>query len=58
MRVDDAVRRAMVEGASTAQVRKLARAAGMRSLRESGLRVVLEGTSTIEELRRETMDSW
>jgi len=56
--VDDAIRRAIVERTSTAHVRKLAQAAGMRPLRASGLQLVLNGVTTIEEVRRETMDSW
>jgi type IV pilus assembly protein PilB len=55
MRIDANLRRAILENASTAAVRELARAAGMRTLREAGLRAVLEGVTTIEEVRRETM---
>jgi len=55
MRVDDALRRAILENASTAEVRERARRGGMRTLRESGLQAVLEGVTTIEEVRRETM---
>jgi len=58
MRMDDALRRAVLEGGSTASVRDLARAAGMRTLRESGLRAVNEGVTTIEEVLHETMGSW
>src|SRR6185503_14302111 len=55
MRIDTALRRAILERASTAAVRERAQQAGMRSLRESGLRAVLAGVTTIEEVRRETM---
>jgi type IV pilus assembly protein PilB len=55
MRIDANLRRAILERASTATVRELARAAGMRTLREAGLRAVLEGVTTLEEVRRETM---
>jgi type IV pilus assembly protein PilB len=55
MRIDVNLRRAILERASTAEVRRLAREAGMRTLRDSGLRAVLEGVTTIEEVRRETM---
>ena len=58
MQVDDALRRAVLEGASTAEVRDRARAAGMRTLRESGLRAVLERSTTLEEVMRETLGSW
>jgi type IV pilus assembly protein PilB len=55
MRIDDALRRAILEGASTADVRALARRAGMRTLRENGLRAVRAGVTSLEEVRRETM---
>ena len=55
MRIDTNLRRAILERASTAEVRELARAAGMRTLHESGLRAVLAGVTTLEEVRRETM---
>jgi type IV pilus assembly protein PilB len=55
MEVDDALRRLLLEHGSTADVREQARRGGMRTLRESGMRAVLEGITTIEEVRRETM---
>ena len=55
MRIDTNLRRAILERVSTAEVRELARQAGMRTLRESGLRAVLAGVTTLEEVRRETM---
>ncbi len=55
MRVDDALRRAILERASTAEIRERSRQAGMRTLRENGLRAVLEGVTSLEEVRRETM---
>jgi len=55
MTLNDAIRRAILERASTAEVRELARKAGMRTLRESGLRAVLEGVTSLEEVRRETL---
>lgn len=55
MRVDANLRRAILERASTAEIRARARQAGMRTLRESGLQAVLEGVTTLEEVRRETM---
>ncbi len=58
MRVTDSVRRAILEGTSTADVRDEARAAGMRTLRESGLRAVRDGVTTVEEVLRETMAAW
>mgnify|MGYP001212168207 CR=1 FL=1 len=55
MRVDASLRRAILERASTAAIRELARQAGMRTLREAGIKAVLEGVTTLEEVRRETM---
>ena len=55
MHVNDAIRRAVLEGSSTAQVRELARDAGMRPLRSSGLNAVRKGLTTVEEVLRETM---
>ncbi len=52
--VNDEIRRAILERRSLEEIRDLARAAGMRSLRESGLRAVTEGRTTIEEVLRET----
>ena len=55
MRMSPALRAAVVEGASTTAVRECARTSGMRTLRESGLLAVLAGTTTIDEVQRETM---
>ena len=54
MRVDDGIRQAILEGSPTADLREKARAAGMVTLRESGLRAVAEGRTTAEEILRET----
>jgi type IV pilus assembly protein PilB len=54
MLVDAQIRRAILERASTGEIRAAARAAGMRSLRESGLRALTEGRTSIEEVLRET----
>jgi type IV pilus assembly protein PilB len=58
MHVTEPVRRAILEGTSTAAVRDEALKGGMRSLRESGLRAVREGETTIEEVLRETATTW
>lgn len=52
--VDDALRDAILARASTQELRRIAIQAGMRSLRESGLALVLGGRTTIEEVLRET----
>ncbi len=58
MRMNDELRAAILRGASTAEIRQRGREAGMRTLRESGLRVVLEGITSLEEVMRETMGTW
>ncbi len=54
MTVDGDVRRAILSGSSTEDVRSAALAAGMRTLRERGLDAVTAGDTTIEEVLRET----
>jgi type IV pilus assembly protein PilB len=54
MRIDEDLRRAVLAGESVGSLRTRARAAGMRTLRESGLDAVLAGITTIDEVIRET----
>ena len=54
MRIDEDLRRAVLAGESVGSLRARARAAGMRTLRESGLDAVLAGITTIDEVIRET----
>ncbi len=58
MRITDSVRAAIQANASTAEVRARAEEAGMRNLRTSGIDAILEGTTTVEEVMRETMGTW
>ena len=53
--VDDEVRFMVNDRASTLQLRKRARELGMRTLREDGVRKVLAGTTTAEEVIATTM---
>jgi len=53
--VDDEVRFMINERASTLQLRKRARELGMRTLREDGVRKVLSGLTTAEEVISTTM---
>ena len=53
--VDDEVRFMINERASTLQLRKRARELGMRTLREDGVRKVLAGITTAEEVISSTM---
>ncbi|HEV8114221.1 MAG TPA: ATPase, T2SS/T4P/T4SS family [Planctomycetota bacterium] len=52
--VDEEIRRAISNKASSQDIRAAAVASGMRSLRESGIQALLEGKTTVEEVLRET----
>jgi type IV pilus assembly protein PilB len=54
MLVNDAIRSAIQTDASTEELRKLAVAGGMRTLRESGIALMIAGRTTLEEVLRET----
>ena len=54
MMMSDSIRELILQNASTAEIREIAEREGMRSLRESGLLRIYEGTTTIEEVVRET----
>jgi type IV pilus assembly protein PilB len=53
--IDDEVRHMIINGASTMQLRARARELGMRTLREDGVRKVLAGLTTAEEVITTTM---
>ena len=53
--VDDEIRQLINSRASTSEIRGRARLSGMRTLREDGIRKVLSGLSTIEEVVSVTM---
>jgi len=53
--IDDEVRHMVHEGCTTLQLRKRARELGMRTLREDGIRKVLAGLTTVEEVVSATM---
>ncbi len=55
MVLDDAMRDLIVANGSTQQIRNAARGLGMRSLRESGLKAIFDGETSIEEVVRETI---
>ncbi|MBN2374165.1 type IV-A pilus assembly ATPase PilB [bacterium] len=50
MTMTDSLKEAIVKGASTEELKSLARKEGMRTLRESGLKKVMEGVTTIEAI--------
>jgi general secretion pathway protein E len=52
--MDDALRKEVLERRGSGDLRALAVAAGMRTLREDGLRLVLAGRTTPEEVLRVT----
>ncbi|HVS35771.1 MAG TPA: ATPase, T2SS/T4P/T4SS family [Gemmataceae bacterium] len=53
--MNDDIRDLITSGASTDELRAACRRSGMRALRESGLRAIYEGETTIEEVVRETI---
>jgi type IV pilus assembly protein PilB len=53
--VNDEIRDLISAGASTDQLRVACRRHGMQTLRESGLKAIYEGRTTIEEVVRETV---
>ncbi len=54
MKVDEPLRRAILSSNSTQDLRQAALASGMTTLRQSGLRALAEGRTTVEEVLRET----
>jgi type IV pilus assembly protein PilB len=55
MPIGEELREAILKSAPTAELRSMAQAAGMKSLRQAGLMKVIEGTTTIEEVLRVTL---
>ena len=55
LRVTDEIRDMITINASTDDLRNMARSQGMTTLRESGLKLIFDGTSTIDEVVRETV---
>ncbi len=56
MAVTDEIRSLILNRAPSQQIRKVAAAQGMRSLREDGWRLIREGKTTVEEVMRNTKD--
>lgn len=54
--LDDEIQRAILEGSDANQLREIARAKGMATLYEDGMRKVLEGQTSIDEVLRVTQD--
>jgi type IV pilus assembly protein PilB len=57
MEVDDEIRELILVGASAMELKKKAIERGMLTLRRSGLIKVMSGTTTMEEVARETINS-
>jgi type IV pilus assembly protein PilB len=55
MEIDDEIRELILVGASAVELKKKAIERGMITLRRSGLRKVMDGATTLEEVARETV---
>jgi len=55
MPITPELRDAILKAAPTAELREIAQAQGMKTLRQSGLQKVIEGTTTLDEVLRVTM---
>jgi len=55
MTIDDGIREAIMNSASTAVLRRESIKRGMRPLRESGVRAIFAGITTLDEVVRETL---
>ena len=55
MEINDDIRDLISSDATVDEVRNLARSQGMTSLRESGLKLIFDGITTIDEVVRETV---
>jgi general secretion pathway protein E len=54
--VNDEIRRLIHEGATAEAMKKAAQADGLKTLRESGCKLVLQGLTTVEEVFQHTVD--
>ena len=55
MPITEEVRSLILRNAPTAEIRDVALSQGMKTLRQNGVRKVLEGVTTVEEVLRVTM---
>jgi len=55
MPISQELRDGILKAAPTAELREVAQAQGMRTLRQAGLQKVIEGTTTVDEVLRVTM---
>jgi len=54
--MDEEIRDLVVKRASSSAIRNAARKAGMKTLRESGVAAAIDGTTTVEEILKETKE--
>jgi type II secretory ATPase GspE/PulE/Tfp pilus assembly ATPase PilB-like protein len=52
IRITESVKKALLNGLSSYELKKLARAEGMPDLRDSGLKLVKQGVTTLEEIEK------
>jgi type IV pilus assembly protein PilB len=57
MPVTEELRSVILKSGQTAEIREMAQAQGMKTLRQAGLMKVLEGTTTVEEVLRVTLST-
>jgi type IV pilus assembly protein PilB len=55
MPISQELRDAILKSAATAELREIAQAQGMKTLRQAGLQKVIEGTTTVDEVLRVTL---
>ena len=52
MEVNEEIRKLIAENAATEELELAARKSGMRTLRENGIRYVLDGTTSFDEMMK------
>jgi type II secretory ATPase GspE/PulE/Tfp pilus assembly ATPase PilB-like protein len=57
MPVTEDLRTVILKNGTTSEIREMAQTQGMKTLRQSGLMKVLEGTTTVEEVLRVTLST-
>ena len=55
LKSSDRIHNLVIQSSSAAEIRRVAREEGMKTLRESGLQYIYDGTTTVEEVVRETI---
>jgi type II secretory ATPase GspE/PulE/Tfp pilus assembly ATPase PilB-like protein len=57
MPVTEDLRTVILKNGTTSEIREMAQTQGMKTLRQSGLMKVIEGTTTVEEVLRVTLST-